>query len=274
MSKNVNTKAVKADTTNKAMRAIIANAEQAGNGKLTKPLKKEDFDSGEKFAEYKLLTDNLQEYLYRTNTSGKNAKKTEQESKTIYIAAILNTLGATADQKKTVIEKLIITNMVNAGDNRRVMTSESKAQLKKLTDKLKTVEDKPITEAYTEAQKIEDIALAKHDIQYFKENKAVYYTEAYKQVNASKFRQYLELNIGYILIDSSMASEFQDSKKRANTKEWLRWLEKAATLDVEVETFKETVDIDGLKTAVKAAYKAREESIIQKALEQAATETK
>lgn len=277
MSKNVNTKAVEAkavETTSKTMKEIIANAEQARKGKLTKPLKKEDFDNGEKFAEYKLLTDNLQEYLYRMNTVGKSTKKTEKESKAIYITAILNSLEATDEQKKAVIEKLTITNMVNAGDNRRVMTSESKTQLKKLTDKLKAIEDKPITEAYTETQKAEDISLAKYDIKHFKEQVAVYHTEGYKQVNDSKFRQYLELNIGYILIGNSMAVEFQDSKKRANTKEWLRWLEKAAALDIKVETFKEMVDLDGLKTAVKSAYKAQEESIIEKALEQATSETK
>lgn len=253
----------------KTIDIIKENAITIATGKLVKPLTKDNFKTDSAFAEYKLLVDNLQKYLYN-NSIGKKAK--EKNSKKIYVKTILNTLQATAEEQKAVLDRLTVTDTVVCGENRRVMTPESKAELRKLTAAKAKIEAKNITETYTIKDKETDLSQAQYDIDYFKKNQATYTTDLYRQKSDTAFRLALESAIGYALIGNNDAADYKDSKQRADTAKWLRWIEKAKALSIDVEPFKAAVDFEGLKAAVQAAYKAKEQEVLAKAIEQAKAE--
>lgn len=242
------------------------NAKQAiENGKLIKPLTKENFETTDQFATYKLLVDNFHGYIYRKACDGKAPKGA---SITSYAKAICNELGITGTDMDKVVDKLTKTQTIACGVNRREMTPESKTEMRKFNDAIKAIECKEISGKYTYSMQQADIEKKIKERDTWKTEQAKYTTPLFFQKGATAFRLALESVISYTLIDAdnTIAETFKDSKQRADTKAWLRWIDKAIALKIDVEPFKKNVDLDGLKTAVNIAYEKHNNEVLNRAI--------
>lgn len=248
----------------KTEKKLRENAMQAvNNGKLIKPLTSEDFDDQGKFADYKLIADGLQGYIYNQACNGKAPKGASLAS---YAKAICKALELNATNTDKVVKKLTTTRTVVAGKNSREMTAESKIELRRYNDAIKRIDAKEISAQYTYEQKQKDLKVKIQERETWRKEKATYTIPLFSQKKDGSFRKDLESCIAYTLIDQNDSADWKNAKQRADANAWSRWIAKAKELKIDYEPFKNSIDLDGLKIAVRAAFEKHNQEILDKAL--------
>lgn len=216
------------------------------NGIKAEPLKAENFSTTKEFADYKLLVENLQAFLYN-KASGKAYKK----SISVYTKPICKALELTEKETEVVVAYFSKFSSLHAGRDCNQLTAESRKELAVFNDRIKAVKANKFYTADEIASKVEAIEEEK---KVWRRNNARYTGTLYAQKSPSAFRIAVENRIGYALINSVAEEAFTTSKERANTNAWLRWCGKAAELGIDAAEYKTNLDLDGLKAAVKAKY--------------------
>lgn len=236
-------------------------------GRIVKPLGKADFeDNSQAFADYKQAVEDLQAHLF---AYGNGAKKNVG----LCIKKIASTLEMSADETAVAVDYFNRHNIVNATINRNQLTAESKAKLKRLNKAVEVAENKAVTADYTAEMKTADIEKAVQTRKDWRETQARYLAEDVFQRSFASFRLSFEYALGCALLGLDHIAPWETSKERADTRQWLRWIDKASKLGIDPAPFKARLDLDGLKEAVKAKYAEVEKATLE-ALDKQAQEAR
>lgn len=240
-----------------------------GKGHAVKALSADDFDSRQVFADYREAVENFQRALWRQ--AGGSDAPVQVETANIYLNRICDALEFSKASKDKVLEAFGRGMLLSAHTDRDKMTAESAVILRDYNDRIKKLELKEV--APDKAEQLEkEIATLKAERDNWKAVSAEYETALTYQASFNAFRRRLELKLGYVLENIDIAGAWETSLQRADTKAWLRWIEKAQALNVDFEPYKKALDLEGLKQAVKTAYVTAEKKKTYKAVKSAKAE--